>query len=209
MVRKLPDDYEERLRARLAPEQIRATLSFAGLVLIVYKIVKQAVSGDVRGFYLTGFDESGLTYDEVGYARDVRSLDKNPFRASAKWLVKRGAITDDQVDVPERLYIHRKDIAHELHKYLIDPEHDPDADLFFQALEVLGAIRRFWTEIEIDIGTFEDHGDVTVDDVQPLSLSLLAVFIEAYGEGLPHVDERAGDAPLASEPPGGSTREAG
>ena len=85
--------------------------------------------------------------------------------------------------------MHRKDIAHDLAKYLIDIEHEPDADLFIQALEVLRDIRRFWTQIEIGIGTFEDHGDITVDDVQPLSLSLLGMFIEAYGEGLPHADE--------------------
>ncbi len=50
-MRKLPDDYEDRLRAKLAPERIRATLSFAGLVLIVYEMVKQAVVKDVREFY--------------------------------------------------------------------------------------------------------------------------------------------------------------
>lgn len=190
-MRKLPDDYEARLRAKLAPEQIRATLSFAGLILIVYEMVKQAVVKDVREFYWSGFDESGMLYDEEGYARDVKSLDRSLFRASAKWLVKSGAITDEQVEVLERLYVHRKDIAHELAKYLIDVEHEPDADLFIDALQVLGDIRRFWTQIEIDIGSFEGHGDVTVDDVQPLSLLALGTFIEAYSEGVLQAHEQA------------------
>lgn len=196
-MRKLPDDYEDRLRAKLAPERIRATLSFAGLIVIVYEMVKQAVEKDVREFYWRGFDESGMLYDEEGYARDVKSLDRSRFRASAKWLVKSGAITDEQVEVLELLYVHRNDIAHELAKYLIDVEYEPDADLFVQALGVLRDIRRFWTQMEIDIGTFENHGDVTVDDVQPLSLSLLAMFIQAYGEGLPHADEQTKDQPQA------------
>jgi hypothetical protein len=189
-MRKLPDDYEDRLRAKLTPERIRATLSFAGLVLIVYEMVKQAVVKDVREFYWSGFDESGMLYDEEGYTRDVRSLDKSLFRASAKWLVKSGAIADEQTEILERLYVHRKDIAHELAKYLIDVEHEPDADLFVEALEVLRDIRRFWTQIEIDIGSFADHGDVTVDDVQPLSLLALGTFIEAYSDGVLQAHEQ-------------------
>lgn len=189
-MRKLPDDYEARLRAKLAPERIRATLSFAGLILIVYEMMKQAVVDDVRDFYFSGFDESGMLYDEERYARDVRSLDRSRFRASAKWLVKYGAITDEQTEVLERLYVHRKDIAHELAKYLIDVDHEPDADLFIEALQVLSDIRRFWTQIEIDFGTFEHHGDVTVDDVQPLSMSVLGLFIEAHSEGVLHANEQ-------------------
>lgn len=189
-MRKLPEDYEVRLRAKLTPERIRATLSFGGLILIVYEMVKQAVVEDVRDFYMRGFDESGMLYDEEGYARDVSSLDRSRFRASAKWLVGNGAITDEQVQVLERLYVHRKDIAHELAKYLIDVEHEPDADLFIQALEVLRDIRRFWTQVEIDIGSFEDHGNVTVDDVQPLSLLALGMFIGAYSEGVLQAQEQ-------------------
>lgn len=188
-VRKLPDDYEDRLRLKLLPERIRANLSFAGLVLIVYEMAKQAVVEDVRGFYCRGFDESGMLYDEEAYARDVKSLDKSVYRASYKWLVKSGAITDEQTEVLERLHVHRKDVAHELTKYLIDPEHDPDAELFLEALKVLSAIRKYWTQIEIDIGMFEAHGDVTVDDVQPLSLACLGLFIEAVGQGLTQAEE--------------------
>ena len=194
-MRKLPDDYEARLRAKLAPERIRATLSFAGLILIVYEMVKQAVVKDVREFYWRGFDESGMLYDEESYTRDVKSLNRSQFRASAKWLVKSGAIKDEQVEVLERLYVHRKDIAHELAKYLIDVDYEPDADLFIEALHVLSDIRRFWTQIEIDIGTFEDHGDVTVDDVQPLSLMLLGSFIEAYSEGVLQAHEQTESQP--------------
>jgi hypothetical protein len=191
------------LRARLEPKEIRAILSFAGLLLVVYEMVKQAVVRDVRGFYLTGFDETGMFYDEDGYSREVRSLDKSPFRASAKWLVKRGAITDEQVDVLERLYVHRKDIAHELPKYLVDPEFFPDIHLFIEAAHVLIEIRKFWTQVEIDIGTFEAHGDVAVDDVQPLSIELLKMFIGAFADGL-----TGEPVPEDGEPSEASAREA-
>lgn len=188
-MRKLPDDYEARLRAKLAPERMRATLSFAGLIPIVYEEVKRAVLVNVREFYGRGFDESGMLYDEESYARDVTSLDKNRFRAAAKWLVNNGAITDVQIEVLERLHVHRNDIAHEPLKYLVDPDEEPDAHLFTQAMEVLRDIHRFWIQVEIDIGTFEDHGNVIVEDVESPLMAVLAMLIQAVADGLREADE--------------------
>jgi hypothetical protein len=56
--------------------------------------------------------------------------------------------------------------------------------LFIDALEILRDMSRFWTQIEIDIGTFEEYGDVLVDDAMPSSLVLLQLCIEAYADGL-------------------------
>jgi hypothetical protein len=183
----MQDNYEERLRAKLAPERIRATLSYAGLVLIVYEEIKNAVVNEVRNFYTMG-----VAFDEAEYARDVLSLDRSRFRASAKWLHQGDAITEDQIDVLERLYKHRKDIAHELMKYLIDVDHDLDADLFIEALGVLKDIRRFWTQMEIDFGMFEAHGDVSVDDVAPLSMMVLQNVLDAWVESIQGV-QRPGE----------------
>ena len=44
---------------------------------------------------------------------------------------------------------------------------------------------RFWTSIEMDIGSFEDFGDVDLDEVTPLSLAVLQMCIDAYVAGLP------------------------
>jgi hypothetical protein len=67
-------------------------------------------------------------------------------------------------------------------------------------MHALTALREFWTQIEIDTGTFEAHGDVTVDDAQPLSMELLRMFIGAFADGLP--GEPASEN---SGPPGTST----
>lgn len=83
------------------------------------------------------------------------------------------------------IYAHRNDLTHELVKYIVDPDFEPDVPLFTDALKILTAIRRFWTQIEIDIGTFEDRPDVTVDDVVPGTLLVLQMCIEAYAAGLP------------------------
>lgn len=191
-MRNLPYDYEERVRAKLAPQRMRATLSFAGLIPIVYEEVKRSVLENVREFYWCGFDESGTHYDEESYARDVTSLDKNRFRASAKWLVNNEAITDVQMEALERLRVHRNDIAHEPLKYLVDPDKEPDAHLFTQAMEVLRDLHRFWVQYEIDIGTFEfqGHRNVTVDDVESPLMVVLATLIQAVADGLREADEQ-------------------
>lgn len=176
----MTSDYEERLRAKLAPETIRVILSYAGLVLLLYEELKHEVVDEVRDFYT--FDE---TFDEADYARDVRSLNpRSLFRASAQWLLKSGAITADQIEVLERLYEHRKDVAHELIKYLIDVDSEVDADLFIQALEVLKDIRKFWTQVALNEGMIGIPEGTTADEIAPLSSLVLQNVFDAWVEGV-------------------------
>jgi len=183
---------KDALEAKLKPDRIRATLAFAGLYQMTHQSIKEAVLDEVRQFYFCGFNEKGFLYDEERY--EERVLDLAPgdrFRASLRWLVDSGAITKAQADRLDQIRDHRHELAHELMKYVIDPDFEPDVNLFTDALQILAAIRRYWTEIEIGIGTFEDHPDVTADDVAPLSLHVLQMCIDAYLAGLPSADSGA------------------
>jgi hypothetical protein len=42
----------------------------------MHEMIKRSVNEDVRGFYLLGFDETGMLYDEAGYGRDVLATAK-------------------------------------------------------------------------------------------------------------------------------------
>lgn len=119
--------------------------------------------------------------------QQVLSRDPNKFRASLLWLVDNEAITLAQADRLKDIYDHRHDLTHELIKYVVDVNFEPDVDLFADALTILADIRRFWTQMEIDIGSFEDFGEVDVDDVQ---LVILSKCIQAYVAGLPGVDQQ-------------------
>jgi hypothetical protein len=110
---------------------------------------------------------------------------KNRFRASLLWLVDYKAITLAQADRLDVIYAHRHDVTHELIKYVVDVKFEPAVNLLADALVILRDIRRFWTQIEVDVGTFEDLGEVDVDEVQPLSLMILQMCIDAYIDGLP------------------------
>jgi hypothetical protein len=75
-------------------------------------------------------------------------------------------------------------LSHELIKYIVDPGSEPNPELFTDALAILKAIRRFWSSVEKDVGTFEDFGDVDLDEVVPLSLMILQQCIDGYVAGL-------------------------
>lgn len=180
-----PEAYRQLLEAKLRPERIRATLGFSGLYQMVHELIKTAVLDEVRQFYWRGIDDGVIVYDEQAYAQRVVRASKNKFRASLLWLVEGDAITLAQADRLDDIYAHRHDLSHELIKYIVDPDFEPDVELLTDALTILKAIRRFWTSIEKDIGSFEDFGDVDVDEVTPLSLAVLQMCIDAYVAELP------------------------
>jgi hypothetical protein len=109
---------------------------------------------------------------------------KDRFRASLLWLVGSEAITLAQADRLKAINAHRHELSHELIKYNVDPGFEPSPELFTDALAILKAIRRFWSSVEKDIGSFEHFGDVDHDEVVPLSLMILQQCIDAHVAGL-------------------------
>ncbi len=95
------------------------------------------------------------------------------------------ALTLSQADRLDDIYAHRHDLSHELMKHGIDPDFEPDVELFNDALTTLKAIKRFWVSNEKDIGAFQEFGDIDLDEVVPLSLEVLQLCIDAYIAGLP------------------------
>lgn len=185
-----PAEYARRLEAKLSPDRIRATLAFSGLYQLTHEQIKRTVLDDVKGFF--GYSPLGdgvWLLGEAGkeaYMASVLSrAPKRPFEASLLWLEEMKAITTEQRDRLDEIYAHRHDLTHELSKYLVDVDAEPDVELFQQALEILLSIHRFWIQVEKDIGTFEEHGDVATEDVTPLSLAVLQACIDAYVAGLP------------------------
>lgn len=181
-----PEAYRRRLEAKLEPDNIRATLGFAGLYQMTHELIKVAVLDEVREFYWRGIERGTMVYDEPRYADDVLArAPKDRFRASLLWLVEGDAITLAQADRLDDIYTHRHDLSHELIKYIVDPDFEPDVELLTDALAILRAVRRFWTSVEKDIGSFEEFGDIDLDEVTPLSLAILQRCIDAYLAGLP------------------------
>jgi hypothetical protein len=85
----------------------------------------------------------------------------------------------------DEIYLHRNDPAHELGKYIVDVDLDPDVELFLDALEILRTVHRFWSEVEANLGTFGDYEDLDLDNVTPDALAMLGLCIDAFIDALP------------------------
>lgn len=187
-----PKGYEERLLAKLQPARVRSTLAFTGLFQLTHEMLKSMVLDDVKSFYgYTNLDGDVRWFPEGGdveYQRQVLNLHPNRFTASLLWLQKMDALTADQAARLDAIYDHRHDLTHELAKYLVDPNLEPDFDLFIEALKTLKALSRFWTEVEAGYGTFEDFPDLDLEAVTNDRMMLIELCISAYGDGLTDVD---------------------
>lgn len=185
------EEYEQILLAKLQPAAIRSTLSFAGLYQMTHEMLKQAILDRVRSFYCTGFNENGFIFDEISYQGNVIDTarsegwiknNKQVFAASAAWLVRMDAVSAEQGKRLQDIYDHRHELTHELASFIVDPDRNLDAQLFVDAVAILRDVHRFWVSVEKDIGMFEHLGDISLDEVTPLSLMLLQQCIDAYLE---------------------------
>jgi hypothetical protein len=176
------DAYAERLKAKLAPESVGRTLILAGCFLSAYELIRSEVVDQVHDFYLTGFNQDGLTYDEVSYQQKVLALHpKSQYRASCAWLVVNGALTPEQVATLEEVYRHRKEIAHELPKLLIDPEFEVKKELLVNAIECVRRLGVFWGSIEVEINPDLDGNEVDYDEIKSGSYLLMEYLAQIAG----------------------------
>jgi hypothetical protein len=183
----MPEEEQARQRGpgegKLPMEHVRATLSFAGLHQVTHELLKTLVVERLREFYGADVHPRANPYGRPRYKAEVLSLDpESYFRASLLWLVNAKAISHEQADQLDLIYAHRSDLARELLTYVVDPGYRPDVDLVADALQILIDIHRFWTQMAIDTGRFDEFGDVTAVDVQPAWGPVLWLCIEAVRE---------------------------
>lgn len=195
-----PIGFEQRLRAKLQPANLRATMAFAGLYQITSEMIRHAVIDKVRDFYRIDFEGDGAMSagDREQYRLQVLSLDRSEFTASLLWLVNSKAITQTQADRLRAVHAHRNELTHEIVKYMVDADADPDIGLFAEALSILKDLHRFWIDVELSAGGFFLPDGTTVDDVDPdevtpASLMVLQQCIDAYVDGFETPDPRADD----------------
>jgi hypothetical protein len=158
----------ERLQFKLLPENVATNLMRAATMLTAWELIHSDIVTAVKDFYLIGFDENGYTYDE-GYQHKVLARvtkDSGIFDASVAWLVENEALGESDVELLRALRAQRNDVAHEMAKYIADPEHEVSLDLLTEAREVIARLGRFWGQIEVDISPDFDDREVDVDGIR-------------------------------------------
>ena len=137
--------------------------------------------GNVRGFFVSEFDESGLTYS-TEYERDVLSRDRSTVRASLLWLLDMKAITSEQLAAFDKMREHRNEVAHELPNLLFDSDFSVDLRLLNELHIMLRSIDRFFGEITVDTDPAFDGEEVDLDGIKSGTTLLLEYIISVAGE---------------------------
>ena len=167
---------------KLSPKEVRQNLIKASVFITAYELLKDAVVGNVSGFFLCGFDQSGLKY-LTEYERDVLSRDKSKVRASLLWLLDMKAITPEDLTAFDEMRKHRNDVAHELPKLLVDPTFSVDLDLLNKLYVMLRHLDRFFGEIQVDTDPDFDGKQVDLDGIKSGITLLLEYVISIAAEG--------------------------
>lgn len=183
------DDESEMLRritAKLDPSRIRSTLMFSSLLQLVHELIKQSVLINVKGFfgYSDVFGKGEWLYGDsakADYEASVLGLvPGSAFNASTMWLEKAGGITGAQRTRLDEIYAYRHALTHQLARFIVDVDQDPDVSILIDALAIARDLDRFWIGIEKDSGTFDEHGNVQIDDVHSGQAMIIQICVDAY-----------------------------
>lgn len=151
----------------LNPKKLKSNLISASLFLAAYESLRASIVDQVRGFYWTGFDEHGDNFSD-SYTTRVLSRHKSPLRASLLWFLEMQAVTQDDLDLVDRLREHRNKIAHDLPAFVASADCDVDLDLLKQLIELVAKVDRWWIrEIELSCDPdFDDRDLSQMDDAE-------------------------------------------
>ena len=126
---------------KLEPDQIKRNLTRAGLLLVAYELLKFDIVYRVRAdFKQTGRD----------YRAEVLNLAEKRFEASCRWLAANGAFSEASVMRILEIEKHRHEVAHELPRFLLDPDSEINTGLLRDAFPYLTSLSQFWQAREID-----------------------------------------------------------
>jgi len=165
------DDFVSSLKFKLLPESMALCLMRAAALLTAWEFIRSSIVDGVRDFYCYGVDANGRYLYDNKYARGVLSKvvkggSPTIFDVSVAWLVNAEALTEGDVDLLQAIREHRNDVAHELTKYLVDPEHAVKIDLLLRSRDVIQRLGQFWGQIAVDTDPSLDNRDVAPEEIR-------------------------------------------
>lgn len=148
--------------AFLDPDWIRPRLIGSAIFLAAYEILCESIIGRIRGFYVTGVDESGLVVDKA-YKTEVLARNTSPVYASLAWLEEQGAIDRSDCAVFEELRKTRNRIAHELSEITYKAHLSNGMDEIPALAALLRKIEVWWV-INVEIPVNPDFANAEIDE---------------------------------------------
>jgi len=179
---KSASDVEASWTKFLNPESLKQNLLQGGLYLAAFEMLKDSLVGRPRDFFCFEISNGDIVTDlsSPEYEREVRSLHKHPFTASALWWHKSGAISDEDLDTLRRIREHRDQIAHNMPKMIGTADHSIDLNLLVQTNDILAKIDNWWiqnVEAGIDPEQYEKFSQEEMDAACSMSALFLSMMI--------------------------------
>jgi hypothetical protein len=108
----------------LDPEKLKSNLILGAIYLIAYETLKYSVIiNHVKGLYLLSLPPTPEEKERYK-KRVLKHSTKGEFNACCLWLLREGAIDNNDLLKIESIRKHRNEIAHELPKFISSIEYD-------------------------------------------------------------------------------------
>jgi hypothetical protein len=147
----------------LNPEVARPRLIAASIYIAGFEVLKESVVGRIRGFFGTGFSESGDKIDPK-YQADVLSRDRSPVYASLGWLKGMSALDDRDLGTFDCIKACRNTLAHNLASTLGAGGLPTDFEKCFTDMVALLRKIEVWWITNVEIPTNPDFDGTDVDE---------------------------------------------
>ncbi|MCD6366663.1 MAG: hypothetical protein J7L46_03885 [Bacteroidales bacterium] len=171
------DDTSIAIEKAFNPEVLRSNLITVSVYITAFELLKECVLERPKEMYTSGFDSNGFIVDQEKYKNEVLSLNKSPLYASLKWLIKHGALAEDDENIFTEVKNMRNKLAHELPEFIYNPKcEDPTANFLFLS-KLVDKIEKWWI-FNVDIPTNPDFDgqEVDIEQINPgrsITLQLL------------------------------------
>ena len=144
------------------PTKLRENLMSASVYISSYEMCRDFIISKPRDFFTDSWGINGENLSEE-YSKDVMSFGRSPLKASLLWFKEQGAISDTDIESFEKAIAHRNQIAHNLPKFISEPDYEVDVGIFNTMLEVTNKIGVFWV-MNYELSIHPDYSGQAIDE---------------------------------------------
>ncbi|WP_279475984.1 hypothetical protein [Aeromonas veronii] len=165
------------------PAYSHLPLMSASVYISSYEMCRDFIISKPRDFFTDNWGINGETLSEE-YSKDVMSFGRSPLKASLLWFKEQGAISDTDIEHFEKAIAHRNEIAHNLPKFISEPDYEVDVGIFNTMLEVTNKIGVFWV-MNYELSIHPDYSVQEIDEkgIQVGTIMMIKMMMQiAFGQ---------------------------
>lgn len=181
------------------PEILKRNLVLASLILTSFEILKNSLVKRPHLFFgLLEYDidienrewkivksknEKIVSTEFLDSLNQIKkNLAKNERRDDLKvmslWFKKWGILTDDDIEDIIRIRLYRNEVAHEMLKFLIDPDFEVDVKYLLKIKEIVDKVDVWWTkEFTIPTDPEFDNLNINKEDIKSGNMLILDLLL--------------------------------